>query len=344
MTSPPRQPLPVTTRVRRLVPGPIRRAAARLVGERRAIEVERALSALAQADRPIVVGPWLGEVGFELLYWVPFVRWAIERFSIAPERLIVVTRGGAATWYGSLAARSVDALTFMTPEQFRAKNDERNARLGEQKQVAAGAIDDELIERVRREAGDVAVLHPAMMYRLFAPYWWGHQTLAWVQRRARYQRLEAPAIDLDLPNGYTAVKFYFNDSFPNTPANQAFVERTLAELERSGPVVSLSSGVVIDDHGAYEPGRPAPHGIAAHLAPHTNLLVQSAIVARARRFVGTYGGFAYLAPFYGVPAETYYSRPGVFSVRHLDLAQDALARLSGGGGLTVRLVAEESRP
>jgi hypothetical protein len=30
-----------------------------------------------------------GEVGFELLYWVPFLRWFAERFDVPPERLIV---------------------------------------------------------------------------------------------------------------------------------------------------------------------------------------------------------------------------------------------------------------
>ena len=60
------------------------------------------------------------------------------------------------------------------------------------------------------------------------------------------------------------------------------------------------------------------------LTPDSNLLVQSAIVAGARRFVGTYGGFAYLAPLCGVPALSYYSEPGSFSMRHLDLIRDVL--------------------
>jgi hypothetical protein len=58
-------------------------------------------------------------------------------------------------------------------------------------------------------------------------------------------------------------------------------------------------------------------------------------VAGARRFVGTYGGFAYLAPFYGIAAESYYSEPGAFSMRHLELAQDVFSTLGGAGALTV---------
>lgn len=333
-----RQPA-VAGRVRRLVPGPLRRAAARLVGERRAWEVDRELAALARDRRPLVVGPWLGEVGFELLYWVPFVRWFAERYRIDPGRLIAVSRGGAAAWYAPFTVRTHDALEFMAVEEFRAKNDERNTRFGEQKQLAIAPLDDEILAAVRGAEGrDVAVLHPSLMYRVFAPYWWGHRTPDWVHRRTRFRRLDAPRVDLDLPDRFTAVKFYFNDCFRNTAENRAFVERTVRALQQEGPVVSLSTGVLLDEHAPCDPDGAA-RGIRDLLRPQTNLVVQSAVVARAQRFVGTYGGFAYLAPFYGVDCESYYSEVGGFSVRHLDLAQDALARTAGSGRLTCERVA-----
>ena len=319
---------PVSMRVRRLLPAPIRRAAARVVAHRRAGEVERQLAALAADARPIVLGPWLGEVGFELLYWVPFVRWFAAEYGVNADRLIAVSRGGAASWYSDMASRSYDALAFMSESDFRGKNAARTGTLGEQKQIASTSLDREVIARVtEEERGDVAVLHPSLMYRLFAPYWWGHQPVEWVHRFARYAPLPRPAIEVDLPASYTAVKFYFNDCFRSTPANRAFVERTIQELMDQGPVISLSTGVHVDEHVPCEPDVAAMHGLRHLMAPHTNLLVQSAVVARARRFVGTYGGFAYLAPFYGVEAHSYYTDPGTFSMKHLDLARDVLARL-----------------
>jgi hypothetical protein len=57
----------------------------------------------------------------------------------------------------------------------------------------------------------------------------------------------------------------------------------------------------------------------------TNLGIQSAIVAGASAWVGTYGGFAYLAPFHGVPARAFYSKPDGFSRRHLALAESVFA-------------------
>jgi hypothetical protein len=84
------------------------------VSERRASAIQRELAALAGAGGPIVAGPWLGEVGFELLYWIPFLRWFTEQYGVPPERMVAVSRGGgAAAWYGSLAARSYDALSFI---------------------------------------------------------------------------------------------------------------------------------------------------------------------------------------------------------------------------------------
>ena len=49
-------------------------------------------------DCPLIVGPWTGEVGYELLYWIPFVRWALTACRVSPERVIVVSRGGTASW------------------------------------------------------------------------------------------------------------------------------------------------------------------------------------------------------------------------------------------------------
>jgi hypothetical protein len=288
--------------------------------------IERQLAALAAHDRPIVAGPWLGEVGFELLYWIPFLRWFMERFSVSRDRLIAVARGGSgAAWYGSVAGRTHDALSFMPLDEFKRKNDDRSGQLGEQKQIAETALDEEIIAFVRQvEGSEVSVLHPSVMYRLFAPYWWGHQPLEWVRQYARFSLLAPPALPVALPPLYTAVKFYFNDCFRDTAENRAFVDQVVRQLSDEGPVISLSTGVSVDDHDPCEPDIAAIQGIRHLLLPQSNLLVQTAIVAGAQRFLGTYGGFAYLAPLCGVPAVSYYTEPGTFSMRHLDLIRDVL--------------------
>ena len=63
-----------------------------------------------------------------------------------------------------------------------------------------------------------------------------------------------------------------------------------------------------------------------------------------RRFVGTYGGFAYLAPLCGIPALSYYSEANSFSTRHLDLMRDVLQSRNDARLLDVVAVPEERGP
>ena len=69
--------------------------------------------------------------------------------------------------------------------------------------------------------------------------------------------------------------------------------------------------------------------IADGLTPERNLAVQSAVIAGARAFVGTYGGYSYLAPLYKVPAIAFYSRPS-FKLHHLHAAQRVFSQIGAG--------------
>ena len=58
----------------------------------------RALDDVARGQGPIVVGPWTGEVGFEVLYWIPFLEWFRTRWHVSPDRLVIMSRGGVESW------------------------------------------------------------------------------------------------------------------------------------------------------------------------------------------------------------------------------------------------------
>jgi hypothetical protein len=295
------------------------------------------LRRLAASGRPIVVGPYFGEVGFELLYWIPFLAWFAEQYGVDPGRIVAVSRGGASSWYSHLASRYCDVFEVIEPDEFRVRNRERIGEVGEQKQIEVSALDEHIVQAVRRRLGvEGEVLHPSMMYALFAPFWWGHLPIDWVDSHARFLQLIPPPAPegVALPREFVAVKFYFNDCFIDAPGTRAVVQQIVHDVSQALPVVSLSTGLALDDHDACD-----PHGHAAIVHPgyeaKSNLDVQTAIVARARRFVGTYGGFSYLSPFFGVPATAYYSDPHGYSVRHLEVARLAIERM-GGGALELR--------
>jgi hypothetical protein len=170
------------------------------------------------------------------------------------------------------------------------------------------------------------IVHPSVMYELLNPFWWRHLDERWVHRHTIYRRLDPPAVDgLELPDRYVAAKFYFNDCFPATEQNVAFARETIARVSRDAPVVSLSSGVALDDHSPVTTADGRESVMAS--APSQNLHLQTAIVANASGFVGTYGGFAYLAPFFGVRSTSYYGDPDGFARSHLTMARSAFAAI-----------------
>src|SRR6185295_13034651 len=92
-------------------------------------------------------------------------------------------------------------------------------------------------------------------------------------------------------------------------------------------VVLLNPGFRPDDHVDYAAGtQPRIHAfdMSGHAAD--NLAWQSSIIAGADAFVGTYGGFAYLAPFCGVRSVAFYSDRNYFTY-HLALAQRAFEEI-----------------
>jgi hypothetical protein len=323
--------------LRKLGPRGVRHGVSAQVARVKGGRLERDLAAIVADGGTIVAGPWLGEVGFELLYWVPFLRWFTRRFNVAPERLVVVSRGGTAAWYRPFAGGYRDIFDTIAPEEFRRLHDERIAANGEQKQTQVLTLERLLLRRLVSDIEDRVMLHPSSMYQLFNPYWWGHVGPEWVHARADYARLPADPAEVTRPlQPYTAVKFYFNECFPATDANRTFARRVVEQAAAAGPVVSLVTGLHLDDHHGDDARIGGVEGLPADLPPRRNLAVQAALVAGARAFVGTYGGFSYLAPFLGVPATGYYSNEKGFSKSHLVMAQSAFATLGGDVGLDVR--------
>jgi hypothetical protein len=325
--------------VRQLVPRKVRHGISAQLARVHASRLASDLGRLAAGRDTIVVGPWLGEVGFELLYWVPFLRWFAATFRVAPERLLIVSRGGTASWYQPFASGYRDIFDYLTPEEFRQRHDERVAANGEQKQTQVLAFERQVLRELTKDVHSRSMLHPSTMYGLFNPFWWGHVGEEWVHRFTKYQKLTPGDVMAEAPRPeepYTAVKFYFNDCFPDTRENRAFVRRTLETLSERGPVVSLATGLRLDDHASDDAEALDVRPLPADMHPRQNLALQTALVSGASTFVGTYGGFSYLAPFLGVRSTAYFADPDGYSPRHLLMARSALDSIGAGELLNVR--------
>ena len=311
------------------VPHPVKMFASRMLGLRTNLKTERELARAARSNATIIVGPWLGEIGFELLYWIPFLAWATSRFQIDRRKVVAISRGGPELWYQHVAHHYHDVFDYLHPDDFRQANEQRRTKMGEQKQMLRTDLDEEVLERVISALGvpNTVVVHPSLMYRLYRRFWWGHTSRDSVCARARFETFNQPKLDAileGLPPRFVAVKFYFNDCFPSTETNRTFVNKVVDLISQSTPVVSLSTGLTLDEHMVHE--LPDHQNISHLVEARTNLEIQSAIVAHAQAFVGTYGGFSYLAPFLKVPSIGIHSRPEGFARTHYDLALTAFEK------------------
>jgi hypothetical protein len=66
------------------------------------------------------------------------------------------------------------------------------------------------------------------------------------------------------------------------------------------------------------------------MTPETNLSVQTEIIRNSQAFVGTYGGFSYLAPLAGVDTLAFYSHATGFRFDHLEVAKRVFSALRCG--------------
>jgi hypothetical protein len=319
----------------RIIPRALSRLSAVDAPSEEAVAVAGMLQRMARSPQPIIVGPWVSEVGFELLYWIPFLNWVKANYPFEAERLVVVSRGGCGAWYRNIGARYVDLFDYYTPQEFREHSEQRitDRKL---KPRTMSEFDRDILKLVQQtlQIRDAEVLHPMHMYRLFHEFWQVRGSVSVIENFATFAPL--PSIDTSdlaarLPADYVAVRFYFNDAFPDTAANRRFVQDLVDALAETTDVVVLNPPAQLDDHHDVPIAMRSRVHSAAHLmSPRTNLDVQSKVIARSRAFLGTHGGLSYLPPLYGVKSLSFYSNAGSFSPQHLDLARRVFTRLQPG--------------
>ncbi len=301
------------------------------------------LAKIADSDRPIIVGPWLAEVGYELLYWIPMLRWAQDTYQLDLSRLVVVSRGGVQSWYGELANRYIDLFDLLTPAEFTAFNAERQLASGMQKQNQMSDAEKRFLRNLqeRHDIGDYDLLHPELMFNGLFRYQWSQQSsfdhLRHHTRYAPFPLPEAGEVEMRLPGDYYAVRFYARESFIDKPSNRLFVRNLIEKLLEHSDVVLLDTPFCIDNHHEIGWRERATNGDGYNnrlicagewMTPRNNLEVQSRIIARSRCFTGTYGGLSYLAPFYGKPSISFHEKQGDLKDGHVATATAVFSALN----------------
>ena len=291
---------------------------------------------LGRSDKPILVGPWRGEVGFEVLYWIPFLHALRRRYGIDPERIIPITRGGMGELYQTPAY--LELFAMRSPADLRVENRLQHKRTGMLKQMERSAWDQQVI----RDAAETLklsryhVLDPAWMYHRLSPFWEGQRGLEWFRHQVDYTPLPAMPFDgptraigswkvSTLPEKFICVKFYARATFPANPLTATIARETIKQISASVPVILLNPNLFMDDHMDFtlKESMPNVHTLSdlVTLTPENHLAVQAQILSRSMGFVGTYGGVAQMALRLGKPSLSLYTEWGGTMWAHKHLSE-----------------------
>lgn len=280
------------------------------------------LRRLAASSSPILVGPWRSEVGFEALYWLPFLRWAVQYAKLNPKRLVVVSRGGAGALYG---APAVDLYQLRSVEAVRRENVYDWTRAKVQKQMRCTPWDRDVLREAAAQAlgrrERYHVLHPSWMYWALEPFWEEHRGLRHVSSMTDFAPLATPPVtDVELPPKYVAMKWYDRATFSRADAKvQEAVAQITGIVGAQTHIVMLSSGLATDEHADFEVQHPRIVRLPVR-QPDQNLWLQIQVLGRAAAFVGTYGGMAQMALRLRVPSASFYESFGGTAYAHLSLS------------------------
>lgn len=291
-----------------------RRSDAETAAHQRARDAVRAAAA---STGPVLVGPWLSDIGHELLYWIPFLRWAVTEEPTLSGRVVAASRGGVASWYDDISgSRYVEVLEHLTAPDFR-DLDSVAEQEGLTKRMHPAELDVRLRAAVERTTGAAVdtMIHPAVLFDAQAA---SHKlgALTKVAPLFPIERIrppEIPELEERLPTEFVVLHFVFDARFPRSAENVHLVRRVTERLSGSTQLVWLD--------GSLDP-EVAPDGhpfIAVDdlVTPSTRLAVQTAATARARALVATEGGLSFLPPLLGIDSIALYDQPERLRHRHL---------------------------
>ena len=281
------------------------------------------LQEIAESDKPILVGPYLGGFDAELLLWIPFLRWALRSFEISRERVTCLSRGGADAWYEGVASRYIDA--FELTSVYQRRYEKRVAKAG-LRQIGIEPFDRLLYRRGVRNLGvtrkeEVDWLHPSLFFRLAMAAWKGEVEPSFLTDKLVMEPFPIHPVDGSgapaqsykggsfLARPYIAVWFGPTPYLLRTEAIQ-IVPTVLADLARDAVLVDVSTGKVLEPPFEtvlpLENLSPAEQG---HVTDRETLQRITRVIAGAKVFFSAHGGLSYLGPLQDVPLVTVYSDP-----------------------------------
>ena len=293
------------------------------------------ISTYGSKDKDLFIGPWLGDVGKELMYWIPYVRKMNKDGKLLFRKAYAVSRGGVEEWYGGLADGYVEILDHIDTNFYRQPFEiQQNRNSGKEVPGVSnfgneGQNQFKISDIERKIISDYALKNNISKYEIF------HPSVMWKNSRDRLIRdgrvLSLQEIDainywekcnrttekyskivdkLDLPDKFVASKFYFHPTnLLETEENKIHINKYINKLSKTQKIVDLSAPLSVDESIPHILDHDNKNIINVPIISqdNINLGIQTEIIRRSEGFVGTWGGVSVLPALLGKPHIGFFS-------------------------------------
>lgn len=291
---------------------------------------QQIIKEIKNSNAPIVIGPFLMELGFELLYWIPFVTKLLAEIETKEKPIYVLGRGGSQNWYPIQDKVCIEVFDFWSESEFNSSASMRYKSFGNQKQIAPHFSEEILLENFSQLYGlkSFQVLHPSLMVLLLEFYWDSRYPVKWLTHFCDFEKVQKEFVrSKNVKQFEVGFKFYSRESLESTNGFACCV-RAFKSKFKPGKSLHFLPQLNIDEHTPFVEFIDSSD-VICEPGIRNNLFVQSIELAKCKAFMGTYGGFAYLAQYLGVPTAAWEENPRLNRSAHYVTCQEFIKPLSG---------------
>lgn len=269
------------------------------------------------APHPLIIGPWLGEVGPEIQYWVPYLNQLSEDGLFKGRQLIVISRGGTSSWYQNLDPKPeyLDIFDLISTDEYKQVRIERQRS---EKQLFKSDFEKLIIAKAKTHLRlhQAGWFHPEWMWKDISAWMADAKPFSFACKRLLFKEIPIEnatykkIVDSwNLPPLFICTKFYSSYLFPyKSPAEINFTYQLLKKISAAVPIVDMGLGQNLDDHEQIKLEASSKIiRLSEKLVPRDNLGLQTEVMRRSLAFVGTYGGFTVIPAFLKKPSFGIYS-------------------------------------
>ena len=252
------------------------------------------------------------EIGYELLYWIPYISKRLSSTIKGHKRIIVVSRGGVECWYNWIEGVEYYNIEDVEPDLLKAIFKERKDGKF-QKQMEFGKYERKIInsicKKISLDKNNCDIIDPSFMYLSvwsFLSEERGVKSLKGIlQKDFKFNKKSSNKIEFDNLEPYIAIKIYSNSCFQIRDDTNFYEKKILKILEL---ISSLKVNMIVldfnanDDHTQFSFKKEIFSHIKLkyfnNLFPdiefNKNINIQNEIVKSSVFLLSSYGGFSYL--------------------------------------------------